>query len=118
FLAGVVTMTLVLLVLALCQLAGLTAVWLSVRSGVTVPVAPARQWSSVHEQGDDHLLNRPRDAGRDSRGRPARRGLDRTRASAGWGRQRLQGPGVESAAGDAVLLRRHRPRARRLSLRF
>src|SRR6187455_2253700 len=50
-----------------------------------------------HEQGDDHLLERPRNTGRDTRGRSGCRDLHRARTVA-WRRgQLVQGPGIESA---------------------
>src|SRR5690242_20086382 len=61
-------------------------------------------WSSVHEQGDDHLLKRSRHAGRDPRGGPGRRDLHRARATARRGWQHLQGPGLESAPRHAILV--------------
>ena len=42
----------------------------------TRPVGP--KWSLVHEQGDDHLLEQPRNCCGYSRGRPRDRGLYRT----------------------------------------
>src|SRR6187549_2993556 len=60
--------------------------------------------SNGHEQGDDHLLERPRNTGRDTRGRSSRRDFHRARAFARSGWQRLQGTGLEGAAGDAVSL--------------
>src|SRR4051794_28332706 len=58
--------------------------------------------SCGHDQGDDHLLERPRNTGRDSRGRSSRRNLHRTRAVAWCRWQPLQGPGIQSAARHAV----------------
>ena len=86
-------------------------------TGSSRDVRRLRRWEFVNDQGDDHLLERPRDHGGDSRGRPRRRNLRRARAAARRRRQRLQGPGLESAARHAVVLRRPRPRARRLPLR-
>src|SRR4030095_1203304 len=59
-------------------------------------------WSLGHDQGDDHLLERPRNAGRDPRGRSGCRNLHRTRASAWRGRQSLQRPAVESTDREAI----------------
>src|SRR5262245_38846570 len=73
---------------------------------VEVPLSlePARR-SYGHDQGDDHLLERPRNTGRNPRGRSGRRDIHRARAFA-WSRwQRLQGPGVESPPRHAVGLR-------------
>ena len=78
---------------------------------------PSRQEEFVHDQGDDHLLQWPRNDRGHSRRRPRRRNLRRTRAAARRRRQRLQGPGLEGAARHAVVVHRHRPRARRLPLR-
>ena len=52
------------------------------------------------------------------RGRPAGGDLRRARASPRRRRQRLQGPGLEGPARHAVVVHRHRPRARRLPLRL
>src|SRR6185436_12960295 len=66
---------------------------------------PRPQRSYGHEQGDDHLLERPRNTGRDPRGRSGCRDLHRARALARRGGQRLQGPGIQSAARHAIGLR-------------
>ena len=71
----------------------------------------------MHDQGDDHLLERPRNDGGHSRRRPGRGNLRRARTPARRRRQRLQGPGLEGPARHAVLVHRPRPRARRLPLR-
>src|SRR5678815_4678055 len=85
-----------------------TLVWalltcLLARMAVVRPArVPQPAGSSGHEQGDDHLLERSRNTGRDTRGRPGRGDLHRTRAAARRGRQHLQGPGIEGAARHAV----------------
>ena len=86
--------------------------------GGTVRRLPAVGRSAIDEQGDDHLLERPRDAGRDPRGRSRQRDLRRAGAAARRRRQHLQGAGVESSARDAVGVRRHRARAGRVPVRL
>src|ERR687891_674919 len=73
-----------------------------------VEVSPAIERtsrSSGHDQGDDHLLERPRNTGCDTRGRPGRRDFHRTRAAAGRRWQFVQGPGVQGATRYAVGVR-------------
>src|SRR6188768_4003412 len=72
--------------------------------------AARRHWmgplgSIGHDQGDDHLLERPRNTGRDPRGGPGCRSIHRARAIAWGGGQPLQRPGLESAARHAVGVR-------------
>src|SRR5688572_5328738 len=73
--------------------------------------APADQRSLIHEQGDDHLLQRPRHTGRHPRGRSGRRDLHRARALPRRGRNNLQGevpeglPGMQSSFIDIGLER-------------
>src|SRR5690606_38200635 len=88
-------------------LIGLVAALVAITAGVWVyglPAAPLRR-SFLHEQGDDRLLESPRDTRGDSRGRPRSRDLRRARTPARRRRQYLQGPGFESAARHAVGVR-------------
>ena len=72
----------------------------SFASGRVRPAA-SRPWlRSFHEQGDDRLLERPRDARRHSRGRPGRRNLHRARAiSAAWSATSTRGGSRRSSPG-------------------
>src|SRR5262249_57561213 len=91
--------------ISIAQLA--VAVWtLILRFFTLSPVAGRRPSASGpargslrHEQGNDRLLERPRDDGRDTRGRPARRTLYRARAQSRRGRERLQRTRLEIPAG-------------------
>src|SRR5262245_16623818 len=88
------------------RLLALLGILLPVTAQVSDDVAVRRdpERSYGHDQGDDHLLERPRNTGRDPRGRPGRRDLHRTRAFAWRGGQCVQGPGLESPPRHAVSL--------------
>src|SRR6185503_18561174 len=85
--------------------------------GILLPMTVAQESGTVgtrhrepersygHDQGDDHLLEPPRNTGRDPRGGPGRRNFHRTRAFARRGWQCLQGPGIESPPRHAVGVR-------------
>src|SRR5215510_7465739 len=85
----------------LCAVAVGTRVSLSGVVSVRATRRPARR-SCAHEQGDDHLLDEPRDTCGDPRGRSRRRSFHRTGSLTGRRRQYLQGPRLESAPGHAV----------------
>src|SRR5262249_42885374 len=87
----------------LCALVCASAVELRV-----LPITPApeaAQWGYPNEQGDDHLLDQPRNTCGDSRGRSSRRNFYRAGALARRRRQCLQGPRVESPPGHAIGVR-------------
>src|SRR5690349_5077851 len=93
--------TLLMLLAALAAAPGIAAALRYLADGISPPgdaaapdgvvPAPAHQRSLIHEQGDDHLLRRPRHPGRHPRGRSGRRGLHRARTLARRGWQHLQG---------------------------
>src|SRR5262245_15684348 len=60
------------------------------------------RWSCLHEQGDDYLLDPPRNTCGDTRGRPGRRAFHRARTIARRGWKYLQGPGLESPSRHAI----------------
>src|SRR4051794_19518526 len=97
-------MALLLLMLFACWLAGRIAPVLGHASAHGAPDS-VTSWSSINEQGDDHLLRRPRHACRDPRRGPGGRDLHRTRTSSRGRWQHLQGPGLESAPRHAILVR-------------
>ncbi len=78
----------------------------------------ARRWrgaaASARDPCQRHAARNPRRAGRE-RQRPG--AVRRARRPPRAGRQSIQGPGVARAAGHAGGLRRHRPRAHRVSAR-
>ena len=62
-------------------------------------------WGLSNEQGDDYLLEQPRDHGGYSRGRPRYRGFYRARTTAWDRRKYLQRSGFESFTRHAVSVR-------------
>src|SRR5262245_44518847 len=98
-----------LVVLMLRRLLAIVSVLLAVDAARTAghvsPASTQPARSLGHDQGDDHLLEPSRDAGRDPRGRSGCGNLYRTRASARGRWQSLQRAGFESPARHAVGVR-------------